>query len=178
MSIYCPSCGKSIPSDSKICAYCGKSIPSHGVIEVPKEENNNSKTVLIIALVVILLLVVPIAIAATVYVYTSSMIGTAPTSTPSIQFVKDDVNNKFTIASVDPYDVEWADLKISLSNSDSQIILTRSNVWYDNSTNYPGAPFEWGAINEGDILQFDNGSFTVTITHINTNTLVGIWDFN
>jgi len=76
MAIYCPSCGRSIPNDSKVCAYCGKTIPSHGVITAPEPEKKKETNIaLIIAVILVVLIVVTIAIAATVYVYVSGMVG-------------------------------------------------------------------------------------------------------
>jgi len=64
---------------------------------------------------VILMVAITVAIAATVYVYVSGMMGTSPESTPSVQFVKDDSNNKLTVASADPTNLDWGDLEITPS---------------------------------------------------------------
>ena len=75
MAIYCPSCGRSIPNDSKVCAYCGKAIPSHGVITAPEPEKKKETNIaLIIAIILVVLIVATIAIAATVYVYVSGLV--------------------------------------------------------------------------------------------------------
>lgn len=75
MKIYCPKCGRAIPSDSKMCAYCGKLIPYHETQMVPEEpkKSDDKKTILIVVLVLIIMIIPTIAIAATVYVYVSSM---------------------------------------------------------------------------------------------------------
>lgn len=185
MSVYCPSCGRSIPNDSKICAYCGKSIPSHGLIEVPEQkEKDKSKTILIIAIVVIFLLIVPIAIAATVYVYVSGMIGTSPNTSPNLQLVKDSINRKLTVASADPSNLRWVDFIV--------VVTGQNETWTSNQgvaagvgqlvTSFPSSI----TITAGDIIQLHSydstytwwDSLTVTIRHEPTNTLIGTWEFN
>lgn len=117
MAVFCPSCGRSIPGDSRVCAYCGKPIPAHGLQTAPEPEQKNSHVGLIIAVVLVLVIVVPIAIAATVYFYVGGMIGsTSHISTntePSIIFVADNVNHKITVVSDSSPLVFWSDLDVS-----------------------------------------------------------------
>ena len=76
MSIYCPHCGRAIPSDSRVCAYCSKQIPSHGVIAAPEPQKKKETNIgLIIAIILVVIILGTIAIAATVYVYVSGMLG-------------------------------------------------------------------------------------------------------
>lgn len=104
---------------------------------------------------VILMVAITVAIAATVYVYVSGMIGTSPESAPDIQFVKNDVNDKLTVAKADPGDLEWADLDI----------VGTCNLINQNTN-----------VTAGDYLENCTGS--ISIRHVDTNTLVGTWEFS
>ena len=111
--MYCPSCGRAIPNDSRVCAYCGKPIPSHGVLTAPDQENKKDKLPIIIVLVLCLLIIIPVAIAATVYVYVSGMIGSSPSfNTPSIVFTQDDMANTLTVQYVSSSTVLWSDIDV------------------------------------------------------------------
>jgi hypothetical protein len=116
MPIYCPSCGRSIPSDSRVCAYCGKPIPAHGLQIAPEADKKDRNIALIIAVVLIIVVVVPIAIAATVYFSISSMVGNthiSTTDTPSITFFANDANKDITVVGVSSSAVLWSDIEIS-----------------------------------------------------------------
>jgi flagellin-like protein len=104
---------------------------------------------------VILMVAITVAIAATVYVYVSGMIGTSPQATPNIQFVKDDIADKLTVASADPNDLLWAD--ISIIGTYTSLVNSTANVL------------------AGDYL--DGCSGTISIRHVDTNTLLGTWTF-
>jgi hypothetical protein len=126
MAVYCPSCGKSIPGDSRVCAYCGKPIPAHGLQTAPEPEQKNNHIGLIIAVVLVLVIIVPIAIAATVYVYVSGMIGStshiSTSTTPDIIFVADNTNHKITVVSSSSSLVVWSDLVISGAHDTSSLV--------------------------------------------------------
>ena len=126
---------------------------------------------------VILMVAITVAIAATVYVYVSGMIGTSPQSAPNIQFVKDDVNNKLTVAKAEPGNIKWSDLVITFSDNSSSLIPrlhSESGLTSDITANsLPG-----DTIHAGDYIDWINGSHTVTIRHSSTNTLLGTWDFH
>ena len=103
---------------------------------------------------VILMVAITVAIAATVYVYVSGMIGTSPQATPSVQFVADDIDDTLTVASADPNDLLWTDISI-VGTGDLQ--NTTVNVL------------------AGDYIE--NCTGTISIRHIDTNTLLGTWSF-
>ena len=112
---------------------------------------------------VILMVAITVAIAATVYVYVSGMIGTSPDTAPEIQFVKDEMSNRLTVAKAAPQDLTWADVSISCTNG-SYV----NNTWSASTE----------AIDAGDYLTVtpDSGETAVlTIRHIDTNTLLGTW---
>jgi len=157
MAVYCPSCGRTIPSDSRVCAYCGKSIPAHGLLITPDQEKKKDKLPIIIAIVVILLIIIPIAIAATVYVYVSGMIGSGPSSsfiTPSIVFTQDDITNTLTVQYVSSSSVLWSFIDVQ-GNCDTS--GHRTYVYL------------------GDTLK--NCTGTIKIVYMPTNANLGSWTF-
>ncbi len=105
---------------------------------------------------VILMVAITVAIAATVYVYVSGMIGTSPQSTPNVQFVKDDIADTLTVASADPGDLDWEDLEITGTCTSDGL--------------FGGTDVDAGN-------QITGCSGTITIRHIDTNTLLGTWTF-
>jgi len=74
---------------------------------------------------------------------------------PNLQFVKDSINTKLTVASADPGNFLWSDFEIIGSCDTSNL----------GSTVYAGD-------------YFSSCSGTISIRHITTNTLKGTWDFN
>ena len=131
---------------------------------------------------VILMVAITVAIAATVYVYVSGMIGTSPQSTPNLQLVKDDVNDKLTVASADPGDLEWEDFAINYNAGSENITL----YWtYDGGGSTNLVTGNWTTyiedtgtlVQAGDYFELDE-SGTVSIRHIGTNTLIGTWEFS
>ena len=134
---------------------------------------------------VILMVAITVAIAATVYVYVSGMIGTSPETTPNMQFVKDSTNTKLTVASADPGNLAWSDFVVSVQNESGGSTWNSTDTGGAGPTllvtNYPSGD----TVTAGDIIklhatdtttEFDE--LTVTIRHTPTNTLIGTWDFN
>ena len=78
-----------------------------------------------------------------------------PESTPNIQFVMDDLNDKLTVVSADPSDIPWADIEIN-GTCDTSDLGTYVTV--------------------GDTITSCSG--TITIRYIPTDTLLGIWEFS
>jgi flagellin-like protein len=112
---------------------------------------------------VILMVAITVAIAATVYVYVSGMIGSSPTQTPSVQFVKDDVQNKLTVASADPGNLKWSEFTISSTNASSAKAYSFTVATDD--------------VRAGDYIYNVNSTETISIVYDPTNTLLGTWDF-
>ena len=121
---------------------------------------------------VILMVAITVAIAATVYVYVSGMIGTSPETTPSMQFVKDATNKKLTVASADPGNLDWNTFSITWTAGN----LSINGGTAIAQTSSPLTPSS-AIVVAGDILDYDEAC-TVTIRHVPTNTLIGTWDFN
>ena len=114
---------------------------------------------------VILMVAITVAIAATVYVYVSGMIGGGSESTPSIACNPDHSGNKLVITSAKP-DVAWSDVNISVTN--------------DTSTYYPAAPGS-ASVTAGQAIDLTSyivttgETATVTFRYDPTNSLIGTW---
>ncbi len=63
---------------------------------------------------VILMVAITVAIAATVYVYVSGMMGTGQEAAPTLTFIKEDkaTVNTLTVIAADPSDLSWGDLEL------------------------------------------------------------------
>jgi len=110
---------------------------------------------------VILMVAITVAIAATVYVYVSGMMGGESEVTPVITFSKTDqaTTNTLTVISADPGDLDWGDLVLKVGGTTT-------------------AHGQTGNVEAGDIITISTtGDYTVTIAHTPSNTLVGEWDF-
>lgn len=113
---------------------------------------------------VILMVAITVAIAATVYVYVSGMMGTGQESAPTITFQKEDKSsdNTLTVIAADPSDLLWGDLELQV----------------DGSATAHGRS---GTVTAGGILDISTiagtGAYTISIRHIPTNTLIGSYDF-
>ncbi|MBS3749665.1 MAG: type IV pilin, partial [Candidatus Thermoplasmatota archaeon] len=92
---------------------------------------------------VILMVAITVAIAATVYVYVSGMIGTSPETTPNMQLVKDSTAKKLTVASADPGNLKWSDFNVTVE-------VDNDDATFDSITNYTSAPS--GTINAGQSI--------------------------
>ena len=135
---------------------------------------------------VILMVAITVAIAATVYVYVSGMIGGAPDKTPEIQFIKDEQNDRLTVAKTDG-EVRWYDISIRCTvdgyaevNADSA--ATDLDIVANVLTNIgAGALAADAAIDASDFIDFEGDSVgsdvTITIVHTNTNTVIGDYTF-
>jgi flagellin-like protein len=108
---------------------------------------------------VILMVAITVAIAATVYVYVSGMIGTSPQVTPNIQFSKNDVANTLLVSSADPTSLKWSDVERV------------------SGTLKTGATMPTGTILAGDTVSVTSAVTTVTLRYKPTNTLLGTWTF-
>ena len=125
---------------------------------------------------VILMVAITVAIAATVYVYVSGMLGTGQQSAPNVAFTK--TNYRLTVTKADS-NVDWNDLKVSVSGD---ILIT--NV-----------TFKTLALGTGGLVTNTDGTYViagdyldiVTLTagqdgaismvHVPTNSLIGTWNF-
>lgn len=113
---------------------------------------------------VILMVAITVAIAATVYVYVSGMMGTGQEAAPTLTFIKEDkaTVNTLTVIAADPADLSWGDLELQIDGT---------------ATNHG----KTGTVTAGTILDITalagTGAYTIGIRHIPTNTLIGTYSF-
>jgi flagellin-like protein len=112
---------------------------------------------------VILMVAITVAIAATVYVYVSGMIGTGQTATPNVQLTTG--SKKLTVAKADT-GLLWSDFKLTVDNGAT--ITTTFGTWSNGSAG-PSA-----AITAGNAITFSKVT-NATMIHTPTNSLVGTW---
>jgi flagellin-like protein len=112
---------------------------------------------------VILMVAITVAIAATVYVYVSGMIGGGQEAAPSISFNKKDQSstNSLTVVSADPTTLDWGDLEVNASDG--------------SPCSKPGGTGD--KVKAGEAITCPTTECTVSIRHIPTNTLIGTYDF-
>ena len=111
---------------------------------------------------VILMVAITVAIAATVYVYVSGILGTSPETTPSIQFQKDNAAMTLTVTTADPTDLNWGDIRI---------VNTTGTFWSDDFSSLDNT-----TVYAGDTLTFTDAD-TYRLRYVPTNTLLGEWEF-
>ncbi len=111
---------------------------------------------------VILMVAITVAIAATVYVYVSGMMGGTTARTPSIAFTKDEAENTLTVVSADP-GLDWADVNITVVNSGDDDYASMS-----------------GIVVAGNVIDFDTavnvtGDIVINFRYDPTNSLIGTY---
>jgi len=123
---------------------------------------------------VILMVAITVAIAATVYVYVSGMIGVAPEKTPTIVFQQSDADDYLMVTGTGGQkDLDWENVVITVIGTCDFI-----NVSWDTSmTSGDNCPA--GDITAADRITFDgfNESIEVTMVWEPTNGLMGSWTF-
>jgi flagellin-like protein len=128
---------------------------------------------------IILMVAITVAIAATVYVYVSGMIGGAKNQSANIACITDSSTNRITITSAGA-SIKWRDIIVITDNT--------SVNWrvYNPGANPLDAPKSTiGAITDiaaGDYIEFDfavhpgmTGNVKVSLRFVPTNTLLGSW---
>jgi len=136
---------------------------------------------------VILMVAITVAIAATVYVYVSGMMG--PTKrTPSITCQADDTNNQLVVITADS-GVAWSDIQIRTNRTGAEFgwnTVTENVTVELNWTTIGRANFgATGNVIAGDYFSCDyntnasyGGIMKVSMRYIPTNTVIGNWDVN
>jgi archaeal type IV pilus assembly protein PilA len=130
---------------------------------------------------VILMVAITVAIAATVYVYVSGMIGGTKNQTPNVACTTDSTSNRIQIATADS-NIKWKDIVVTMDNA--------SVSWHVYSAS-AGAIGGWGTtatatadVTAGDyiLLQFNTtsmiGNVRATLKYTPTNSLLGSWTIN
>ena len=115
---------------------------------------------------VILMVAITVALAATIYVYTSNMMGGGATiPTPTITFYRDETDNSLTVLQGNPQ-INWLDI----------------NMTATDGINFNYTHGQTGLLEAGTLLDFDNrgltGNIVIEFIHIPTNSLIGTYKLN
>jgi flagellin-like protein len=134
---------------------------------------------------VILMVAITVAIAATVYVYVSNMIGGTKNQTPNVAFMTDSTSNKATVTTSDA-NIKWSDVVVTLIPSTNY----HYQVWYNggqtaagaqDSTANPAIP-TGTTVTAGDYILLTStiigANDVITLRYIPTNSLLGTWTIN
>ena len=129
---------------------------------------------------VILMVAITVAIAATVYVYVSGMIGGTKTQTPNVACTTDATANKITVATADA-NIKWKDVVITLDSNAS----THWNIYTGGGINPTGIDTPVASltidITAGDYILLTStftGNVKTTLRYTPTNSLLGSWTIN
>ncbi len=130
---------------------------------------------------VILMVAITVAIAATVYVYVSGMIGGGTESTPSIAFMRDNADDKIYVTSSDT-GIAWDDISIKMD--DATATATMNGTAYVTAATFTTAD-NFGAtdnVEAGDYFEVNSttvdGDVKITLRYDPTNSLIGSWTVN
>jgi len=131
---------------------------------------------------VILMVAITVAIAATVYVYVSGMIGGTKTQTPNVACTTDSTTNKIQVATADS-NIKWKDIVVTVDNTTvNWQVFTASATSIDLPKHTDLATAD---VTAGDYLLLDftafpgyQGNVRVTLKYTPTNSLLGSWTIN
>ena len=119
---------------------------------------------------VILMVAITVAIAATVYVYVSGMMGGASEKAPTITFTKDEALDTLTVVQAD-VGISWDDVFMNATG-------TTGTLMYDNTHG------QLGDVTAGDTIDFDagaaacGGNLVIQFSYTPTNALIGTYKLN
>ncbi|HWR27782.1 MAG TPA: type IV pilin N-terminal domain-containing protein [Candidatus Thermoplasmatota archaeon] len=128
---------------------------------------------------VILMVAITVAIAATVYVYVSGMIGGTKTQTPNVACTTDATANKITVATADAA-IKWSDIVIT---NDSGVTLNW-DIYTGGGVTATGVhvvPASTILVTAGDYIYLSGtfiGNSKITLMYKPTNSLLGSWTVN
>ena len=130
------------------------------------QENNNMDAVSAV-IGVILMVAITVALAATIYVYTSNMMGGGTTiPTPTITFYRDESDNTLTVLQGNPQ-IDWQDINMTATDIIDYHYYTHGQT---------------GLLEAGTLLDFNNhgltGNIEIKFIHIPTNSLIGTYKLN
>ncbi|HUS99929.1 MAG TPA: type IV pilin N-terminal domain-containing protein [Candidatus Thermoplasmatota archaeon] len=128
---------------------------------------------------VILMVAITVAIAATVYVYVSGMIGGTKNQTPNVACTTDSTSNKITVATADA-DIKWDDIIVTINPSASGWhIWSGGGIFDEGNHTYPIDATV--TVTAGDYIYLPGtslGNVQVTLRYEPTNSLLGTWTVN
>ena len=116
---------------------------------------------------VILMVAITVAIAATVYVYVSGMMGGAAEKAPTITFTKDESLNTLTVVQAD-VGIAWGDINMTATNGTGNYYTTGFGAT-DLVT--AGDTISFNGCGEGDDI-------TIRFSYTPTNALIGTYKLN
>lgn len=119
---------------------------------------------------VILMVAITVAIAATVYVYVSGMLGGGTQKTPDIAFTK--VNDRLTVSRGDP-EADWNDFEVTY-NGFTAVRLNGAAVGLNIASGGKVNATNNDFIVAGDYINIV-GTGTLSLRHVPTNSLIGTW---
>jgi flagellin-like protein len=129
---------------------------------------------------VILMVAITVAIAATVYVYVSGMIGGTKTQTPNVACTTDSTTDKIQVATADA-NIKWRDVVISTDQSSADWQIHWANGTGMAAINaYPTLTYSQYEISAGDYINVSGytGNVKLTFKYVPTNSLLGSWTIN
>ena len=127
---------------------------------------------------VILMVAITVAIAATVYVYVSGMIGGTKTQTPNVACTTDATTNRIQVATADS-NIKWTDIVVTLDKAGASY-----RAYYANGTAIAAVNNTAGAgvaeVSAGDYILLSTylGNVKATLKYNPTNSLLGSWTIN
>ena len=127
---------------------------------------------------VILMVAITVAIAATVYVYVSGIIGGTKTQTPNVACTTDATTNRIQVATADS-NIKWTDIVVTLDKAGATY-----RVYYANGTAIAAVNNTAGAgvaeVSAGDYILLSTyvGNVKATLKYNPTNSLLGSWTIN
>jgi FlaG/FlaF family flagellin (archaellin) len=128
---------------------------------------------------VILMVAITVAVAATVYVYVSGMIGGTKDQVANIACITDSSTNRITITSAGA-NIQWRDIVVITDNATvNWRVYDSSHNPLDAAKSTSGATTDIAA---GEYIEFDFnthpemlGNVRVSLRFVPTNTLLGSW---
>jgi len=127
--------------------------------------------------IILLLLGVPIAVAATTYVYVSGLMGETISTTPVIACTVDNDNDRLTVISSD-LDVPWSEISIKTDNEMTQLSFNGGDFYTVGNNLVSVANLgATGYVTLGDYFTIKgvSGEVLITLGYNPRNTVIGMW---
>lgn len=144
-----------------------------------KKLRNTNECAVSAVIGVILMVAITVAVAATLYVYVSGMMGGVKDHTASVACITNAFTNRITITTASA-NLKWKDIIVITDNASvNWRVYNPSNNPLDVAKSTSGATAE---ISAGDYIEFDflatpwmSGNVRVSFRFLPTNSLLGSW---
>ena len=130
---------------------------------------------------VILMVAITVAIAATVYVYVSGMMGGASEKAPTITFTKHEALDLLIVVQAD-VGIDWSDITMVISNGTSSLTVEETD--WDVALDFPDLS-DPNVVTAGDTIGFtttgfntQDGDLSIRFAYTPTNALIGTYKLN